>query len=486
MHLFTKTADELATMLRNKEVTSVELIEAYFERIEAVDDKVKAYISLDKEGALKKAEEIDAKLEKGEELSRLAGIPIGIKDNICTKGLKTTCASRMLEDFVPPYSATVVEKLEDAGAIIIGKLNMDELAMGASTENSYFFPSHNPWNLERGPGGSSGGSAAAVASGESVFSIGTDTGGSIRQPASSCNLVGLKPSKGLVSNYGVVSYASSFDQTSPITKDVKDMALVLNAITGYDPKDSTSINMEYPDYTKALTQDVKGLRIALPKEYFEEEFSQEVKEAVSASAKKLEDMGAVVEEISMPLIKHSLPAYYIIACAEASSNLARLDGVAYGHRAKDYTDVESLYSNSRGEGFGAEVKRRIILGTFVLSAANYDSYYKKALETAKLIKEEHNKVLENYDVIIAPTMPTTALKIGQKQEDPVKDYLNDICTISANIAGVPAMSLPCGFDKEGLPIGMQLIAGEFKEDTILRVAYTLEQATDFKDQRPKL
>lgn len=486
MHLFTKTADELATMLRNKEVTSVELIEAYFERIEAVDDKVKAYISLDKEGALKKAEEIDAKLEKGEELSRLAGIPIGIKDNICTKGLKTTCASRMLEDFIPPYSATVVEKLEDAGAIIIGKLNMDELAMGASTENSYFFPSHNPWNLERGPGGSSGGSAAAVAAGESVFSIGTDTGGSIRQPASSCNLVGLKPSKGLVSNYGVVSYASSFDQTSPITKDVKDMALVLNAITGHDPKDSTSINMEYPDYTKALTQDVKGLRIALPKEYFEEEFSQEVKEAVLASAKKLEDMGAVVEEISMPLIKHSLPAYYIIACAEASSNLARLDGVAYGHRAKDYTDVESLYSNSRGEGFGAEVKRRIILGTFVLSAANYDSYYKKALETAKLIKEEHNKVLENYDVIIAPTMPTTALKIGQKQEDPVKDYLNDICTISANIAGVPAMSLPCGFDKEGLPIGMQLIAGEFKEDTILRVAYTLEQATDFKDQRPKL
>ena len=486
MHLFTKTADELATMLRNKEVTSVELIEAYFERIEAVDDKVKAYISLDKEGALEKAEEIDAKLEKGEELSRLAGIPIGIKDNICTKGLKTTCASRMLEDFIPPYSATVVEKLEDAGAIIIGKLNMDEFAMGGSTENSYFFPSHNPWDLERGPGGSSGGSAAAVAAGESVFSIGTDTGGSIRQPASSCNLVGLKPSKGLVSNYGVVSYASSFDQTSPITKDVKDMALVLNAITGHDPKDSTSINMEYPDYTKALTEDVKGLRIALPKEYFGEGFNQEVKEAVLASAKKLEDMGAVVEEISMPLIKHSLPAYYIIACAEASSNLARLDGVAYGHRAKDYTDVESLYSNSRGEGFGAEVKRRIILGTFVLSAANYDSYYKKALETAKLIKEEHNKVLEDYDVIIAPTMPTTALKIGQKQEDPVKDYLNDICTINANIAGVPAMSLPCGFDKDGLPIGMQLIAGEFKEETILRVAYTLEQATDFKDQRPKL
>ncbi|NLI90309.1 MAG: Asp-tRNA(Asn)/Glu-tRNA(Gln) amidotransferase subunit GatA [Epulopiscium sp.] len=486
MHLFTKTADELATMLRNKEVTSVELIEAYFERIEAVDDKVKAYISLDKEGALEKAEEIDAKLEKGEELSRLAGIPIGIKDNICTKGLKTTCASRMLEDFIPPYSATVVEKLEDAGAIIIGKLNMDEFAMGGSTENSYFFPSHNPWDLERGPGGSSGGSAAAVAAGESVFSIGTDTGGSIRQPASSCNLVGLKPSKGLVSNYGVVSYASSFDQTSPITKDVKDMALVLNAITGHDPKDSTSINMEYPDYTKALTEDVKGLRIALPKEYFGEGFNQEVKEAVLASTKKLEDMGAVVEEISMPLIKHSLPAYYIIACAEASSNLARLDGVAYGHRAKDYTDVESLYSNSRGEGFGAEVKRRIILGTFVLSAANYDSYYKKALETAKLIKEEHNKVLEDYDVIIAPTMPTTALKIGQKQEDPVKDYLNDICTINANIAGVPAMSLPCGFDKDGLPIGMQLIAGEFKEETILRVAYTLEQATDFKDQRPKL
>lgn len=486
MALFEKTAHELGDMLASNQVTSEELVEAYFERIESVEDKVKAYITLDKEAALVKAREIDAKIKAGEELPDLAGIPMGLKDNICTKGLKTTCASRMLEGFIPPYNATVVDKLEAQGAIVLGKLNMDEFAMGGTTESSYFYPTRNPWDLERGPGGSSGGSAAAVAAGEAAFSIGTDTGGSIRQPASACGLVGLKPTNGLVSNYGVISYASSFDQVSPMTKDVRDMALVLNAITGHDPKDSTSIPGAYPDYTKSLTDDIKGVRIALPKEYFAEGIDQEVREAVLAAAEKLKEMGAIVEEVSMPLVTHSLPVYYILACAEASSNLSRLDGVAYGHRAEKYTDVESLYSNSRGEGFGPEVKRRIMLGTFALSAGNHDHYYKKALQGAKLIKKEHKEMLGNYDLILAPTMPTTALKIGEKQEDPVKEYLNDICTINANIAGVPAMSIPCGFDEKGLPIGMQLMGGELKEETMLNVAYAFEQATNFKDQRPKL
>lgn len=486
MALFRKTAHELRDMLKSGETTSEQLVEAYYKRIESIDDKIKAYITLDKEGALAKAREVDVKIKAGETLPDLAGIPMGIKDNICTKGVKTTCASRMLENFIPPYSATVIEKLEDQGAIMLGKLNMDEFAMGGSNESSYFYPTRNPWDLERGPGGSSGGSSAAVAAGEAVFSIGTDTGGSIRQPAASCGVIGMKPTNGIISNYGVVSYASSFDQTSPMTKDVRDMALVLNAIVGHDPKDSTSIPRQYPDYTKALIQDVVGLRIALPKEYFGEGIDKEVKEAVLAAAEKLKEMGAVIEVVSMPLVNHALSVYYIIACAQASSNLARFDGVAYGHRAKKYTDVDSLFSNSRGEGFGSEVKRRIMLGTFVLSSGNFDAYYKKALQVAQLIKEEHNEMLERFDVILAPTMPTTALKLGQKHENPVQEYLNDICTINANIAGVPAMSIPCGFDSKGLPIGMQLIAGEFKEETLLKAAYAFEQNTDYKDQRPKL
>ncbi len=486
MELLTKTAHELRDMLRAEEITSEQLVEAYYNRIASVDDKIKAYITLDKEGALAKAREVDAKIKAGETLPDLAGIPMGIKDNICTKGIKTTCASRMLENFIPPYDATVIEKLEDQGAIMLGKLNMDEFAMGGSTESSYFHATSNPWDLERSPGGSSGGSAAALAAGEAVFSLGTDTGGSIRQPAASCGLVGFKPTKGIISNYGVVSYASSFDQTSPMTKDVTDMALVLNAIVGQDPKDSTSIPMAYPDYTKALTDDVRGVRIALAKEYFAEGIEPEVKEVILAAVEKLKQMGAIVEEVSMPLVNHALPIYYIIASAEASSGLSRFDGVSYGHRAETYTDVDSLFSNSRGEGFGSEVKRRIILGTFVLSADNYESYYSKALRGAALIKKQHNEILEKYDLILAPTTPTTALKLGEKYDNSVQEYLNDICTINANIAGLPAMSIPCGLDSKGLPIGMQLIGGRFKEETILRVAYTFEKNTDHKNKKPQL
>ena len=480
MELVTKTAHELRDRLRAGELTSEQLVEAHYHRIDAMEDTINAYITLDKEGALKQAREVDAKLKAGENLPDLAGIPMGIKDNICTKGVKTTCGSRMLENFIPPYSATVVEKLEEQGAIMLGKLNMDEFAMGGSTESSYFGPTSNPLDTERSPGGSSGGSGAALAAGEAVFSIGTDTGGSIRQPAASCGLVGLKPTNGLISRYGVVSYASSLDQTSPITKDVTDMALVLNAIVGHDPRDSTSIPTKGLDYTKALTEDVKGLRIALPKEYYAEGIDKEVKALILAGAEKLKEMGAIVEEVSMPLINLSLPVYYVLACAQASSNLSRFDGVAYGHRAEEYTDVESLYSNSRGEGFGLEVKRRIMLGTFILGAGNYETYYKRALKGAELIKKEHQEIFEKFDVILAPTSPTTALKLGQDHEDPVQAYLNDICTINANISGLPAISIPCGFDAKGLPVGMQLIAGEFKEETLLRVAYTFEQNTDIK------
>ena len=486
MELVTKTAHELRDMLRNKEVTSEKLVEAHYERIESIDKKIKAYITLDKENALIKAREIDKKIAAGETLPDLAGIPMGIKDNICTKGIRTTCASHMLENFIPPYNATVMDRLESQGAIMLGKLNMDEFAMGGTTESSYFYPTRNPWDIDRGPGGSSGGSGAAVAAGEAVFSIGTDTGGSIRQPAACCGLVGMKPTNGMISRYGVVAFSSSLDQTSPLTKDVTDMALVLNAIAGHDEKDSTSIPKEYPDYTKALVEDVKGIRIALPKEYFAEGINEEVKESVMAAAKKLEQMGAIIEEVSMPLVKYALPVYYIIACAEASSNLARFDGVAYGHRAKNYKDVDNLFSQSRDEGFGPEVKRRIMLGTFVLGKDSYDTYYKKALQGAALIKKEHNDILGKFNMILSPTMPMTAPKLGQKDQDPVEAYLNDICTINANIAGLPAMSIPCGFDSNGLPIGMQLIGKAFDEEIILKVGYAFEQTADFKDQRPKL
>lgn len=486
MELLMKTIHQLSEMLEKGEITSEQLVKAYYNRIESLDNKVGAYITLDKENALNKAKEIDIKRAAGEKLLALAGIPMAIKDNICTKGVKTTCASHMLENFIPPYNATIMDKLEAQGAIMLGKTNMDEFGMGGTNENSYFYPVRNPWDLEKVAGGSSGGSAAAVAAGEAVFSIGTDTGGSVRQPASWCGLVGLKPTNGIISRYGAVAFSSSLDQLGPITRDVTDMALVLNAIVGHDEKDSTSLSKEYPNYKNALVQDIKGIRIALPKEYFSEGIDQEVKDAVLFAVEKLKEQGAMVEEISMPLVKYALPAYYIIACAEASSNLGRLDGVAYGHRAKNYEDVSELYSKTRDEGFGTEVKRRIMLGTFALSAEFYDAYYKKALQTTTLIKQEYNKVFENYDVIISPTMPTTAKQLGAKQEDPIQAYLSDICTVNANIVGIPAISIPCGLDSKGLPIGMQLMSRAFGEETLLKVAYTFEQSTDVKNIKPEL
>lgn len=486
MELLMKTIHQLSEMLEKGEITSEQLVKAYYNRIESLDNKVGAYITLDKENALNKAKEIDIKRAAGEKLLALAGIPMAIKDNICTKGVKTTCASHMLENFIPPYNATIMDKLEAQGAIMLGKTNMDEFGMGGTNENSYFYPVRNPWDLEKVAGGSSGGSAAAVAAGEAVFSIGTDTGGSVRQPASWCGLVGLKPTNGIISRYGAVAFSSSLDQLGPITRDVTDMALVLNAIVGHDEKDSTSLSKEYPNYKNALVQDIKGIRIALPKEYFSEGIDQEVKDAVLFAVEKLKEQGAMVEEISMPLVKYALPAYYIIACAEASSNLGRFDGVAYGHRAKNYEDVSELYSKTRDEGFGTEVKRRIMLGTFALSAESYDAYYKKALQTTTLIKQEYNKVFENYDVIISPTMPTTAKQLGAKQEDPIQAYLSDICTVNANIVGIPAISIPCGLDSKGLPIGMQLMSRAFGEETLLKVAYTFEQSTDVKNIKPEL
>lgn len=486
MELVNKTIHELRDMLRSDEITSEQLVNAYYEQIEALDDKIGAYITLDKENALIKAKEIDAKRKLGEQLPDLAGIPMAIKDNICTKGVKTTCASRMLENFVPPYSATVVDKLESQGAIMLGKTNMDEFGMGGSNETSYFYPARNPWDLERVPGGSSGGSGAAVAAGEATFALGTDTGGSVRQPAASCGLVGLKPTRGIISRYGVVAISSSLDQVGPITKDVTDMALVLNTIVGHDPMDSISLQQEYPDYTKELNKGVKGLKIALPKEYFAEGINPEVKEAVLAAAEKLRDLGAIVEEVSMPLVKYALPAYYILVCAEASSSFGRFDGVAYGHRAKDYKDTAELYNKSRSEGFGSEVKRRIMLGTFALSAEHYNDYYKKAMQVTTLIKKQHYEIFEEYDVILSPIMPTTAAKLGDKGQDPVQAYLSDICTVNANIVGVPAISIPCGFDSNGLPIGMQLTGRAFEEQTILTAAYAFEQNTNFKDKKPAL
>lgn len=486
MELLMKTIHQLSEMLEKGEITSEQLVKAYYNRIESLDNKVGAYITLDKENALNKAKEIDIKRAAGEKLLALAGIPMAIKDNICTKGVKTTCASHMLENFIPPYNATIMDKLEAQGAIMLGKTNMDEFGMGGTNENSYFYPVRNPWDLEKVAGGSSGGSAAAVAAGEAVFSIGTDTGGSVRQPASWCGLVGLKPTNGIISRYGAVAFSSSLDQLGPITRDVTDMALVLNAIVGHDEKDSTSLSKEYPNYKNALVQDIKGIRIALPKEYFSEGIDQEVKDAVLFAVEKLKEQGAIVEEISMPLVKYALPAYYIIACAEASSNLGRFDGVAYGHRAKNYEDVSELYSKTRDEGFGTEVKRRIMLGTFALSAESYDAYYKKALQTTTLIKQEYNKVFENYDVIISPTMPTTAKQLGAKQEDPIQAYLSDICTVNANIVGIPAISIPCGLDSKGLPIGMQLMSRAFGEEILLKVAYTFEQSTDVKNIKPEL
>ena len=471
------TVHELQEKIKNKELTSREIVEAYNKKIEEKEKDIQAFVTTLGEDALTKAEEIDNRRANGETLGEFAGIPIGIKDNICTKGVKTTCSSKMLENFVSPYDATVMEKLNKENVINLGKLNMDEFAMGGSTEHSYFKTTKNPYNLNKVPGGSSGGSAAAVAAGMVPWALGSDTGGSIRQPASFCGVVGLKPTYGLVSRYGLVAFASSLDQIGPITKDVYDSALLLNIIAGHDKKDTTSVEKEKIDYTKCLKNDVKGLKIGVPKEFFAEGINKEVKEALEQAIEKYKELGATVEEISLDVAKYSLATYYIIACAEASSNLGRFDGIRYGHRAKEFSNLKELYKKSRSEGFGPEVKRRIILGTYVLSSGYYDAYYKKAQQVRTLVMNEFNKALEKYDVILTPTSPTVAFDIGSKTSNPLEMYLSDICTVSVNIAGLPGISIPCGVDKEGMPIGMQLIGNKFAEETILNAAYTFEQAT---------
>ena len=484
MELYELTAHELRDKLANKEVTSKEITESFAKRIQEKEPDVKAFVNTTLDTAIQKAEEVDRKIASGEKLSSLAGIPIGIKDNICTKGVKTTCSSRMLENFVSPYDATVMEKINDEDLVMLGKLNMDEFAMGASTEYSYFKKTSNPWDLNKVPGGSSGGSAAAVAANMVPWALGSDTGGSIRQPASFCGVVGLKPTYGLVSRYGLVAFASSLDQIGPITKDVEDNAILLNMIAGHDEKDSTSANVEKKDYTKALVNDVKGLRIGLPKEYFGEGINPEVKEAVMKVAKKYEEMGATVEECSISVTDYALATYYILACAEASSNLGRFDGIRYGYRTENFNNLKDIYRNSRSEGFGPEVKRRIILGTYVLSSGYYDAYYKKALKVRTVVKQAFKELFKKYDVLLTPTSPTTAFDIGTRSNNPLEMYLADICTVSINIGGVPAISVPCGLDSQGMPIGFQLIGNHFDEETLYKAAYTYEQNTNFKENKP--
>ena len=475
------TVHELVEKLKENELTSEEITKAYIDRINDKEKDVGAFVTLTTDDAEKKASEIDNQRKENKETPQFAGIPIGIKDNLCTKGVKTTCSSKMLENFVSPYDATVVEKLNKEGIISLGKLNMDEFAMGSSTENSAIKITHNPWNLNRVPGGSSGGSAAAVAGDLVPWALGSDTGGSIREPAAFCGVVGLKPTYGLVSRYGLVAFASSLDQVGPITKDVKDNAMLLNIIAGHDEKDSTSYDIEKKDYTKNLEKDIKGMKIGVPKEFFGEGINIEVKEQLNKAIETYKKLGAIVEETSLDVAQYSLAAYYIIACAEASSNLGRFDGIRYGYRAKDYTNLKELYVNSRTEGFGDEVKRRIILGTYVLSSGYYDAYYKKAQKVRTYVKNEFDKAFQKYDVLLTPVSPNTAFKIGEKCNNPMEMYLADICTVSINIAGVPAISLPCGVDKEGMPVGMQLIGNRFEEEKILNVAYKFEQEIKFRE-----
>ncbi len=475
MNLCELTAHEIREKYDKKEVTVIDVVKAYLEQIKKEDEKIRAIITLCEEEALKEAETVQALLDKGEKLGPMAGIPIVIKDNICTKGIKTTCASKMLENFVSPYDATVIEKLKKEHAIIIAKSNLDEFAMGGSTENSAFFVTKNPCDVTRVPGGSSGGSAASVASNMTAVALGSDTGGSIRQPASFCGIVGMKPTYSLVSRYGLVAFASSLDQIGPMTKDVEDNAMLLSLIAGKDEHDTTSSNREVKDYTKALTDDVKGLKIGIPKEAFGEGISEEVKTSVMNAVKELEKKGAIVKECSLSSIQVALPVYYIIACAEASSNLGRFDGIRYGYRTKNFENVHDIFANSRTEGFGEEVKRRILLGTYVLSSGYYDAYYKKAQQVRTVIKEEFMKALSSCDVLVMPTAPTTAFTIGSKINNPLEMYMADLLTVPINIAGVPAISIPCGKDSEGLPIGMQIVGKHFDEETIYKVAYSYEK-----------
>jgi aspartyl-tRNA(Asn)/glutamyl-tRNA(Gln) amidotransferase subunit A len=485
MSLAALTLHDAGNKLRKREFSSVELTEAVFERIADTDSKIRAYLTLARDAALEQARQADERLEQESATSPLLGVPLAVKDNFLTRGLRTTCASKILTNFMPPYDATTVRKLRAASAIITGKTNLDEFAMGSSAENSAFFPTRNPWNLERIPGGSSGGSAAAVAADQCIAALGTDTGGSIRQPAACCGIVGLKPTYGRVSRFGIIAFASSMDQVGPLTKDVQDSALLLEAIAGHDPADSTSVDRPVPRYSEALTGDVKGLRLGIPKEYFVAGMQPEVEQAIRTAIRELEKNGAVIEEISLPHTEYAVAVYYIVATAEASSNLARYDGMRYGHRAtaKDLTET---YMISRGEGFGPEVKRRIMLGTYALSAGYYDAYYLKAQRVRTLIKQDFDEAFKHCDVIVTPTAPTTAFKLAEKIQDPLQMYLSDIYTISVNLGGLPALSLPCGFDQDGMPIGMQIIGKHFDEATILRVGHAYEQATEWSKRKPDL
>ncbi|MFA6669484.1 MAG: Asp-tRNA(Asn)/Glu-tRNA(Gln) amidotransferase subunit GatA [Bacillota bacterium] len=479
------TVSELAQRIKKREVSAEETTRSFIERIEELDEKVGAYITVEKDRALKTARDIDKKLKQGCELSPLAGIPMALKDNICTENIRTTCASKTLEDFVPPYSADVYERLEKAGCITLGKTNMDEFAMGSSTESSAFKVTRNPWDDSSIPGDSSGGSAAAVAAGMAAFALGTDTGGSIRQPAALCGVVGMKPTYGRVSRYGVVAYASSLDQVGPITRDVKDCALVLNHICGHDRRDSTSMVVAAPDFQAGLEEGIRGMRIGIPSEYFGKGIEQGVRDRVTEAIGVLEDLGAECEEVSLPHTIYALSAYYIISSAEASSNMARYDGIRYGYRAKDYSDLLDMYIKTRSEGFGAEVKRRIMLGTYALSSGNYDAYYKKAQKVRTLIKADFDSVFEDYDLIVCPTSSLVVIRSGEKTNDPLQKILPNVNTVPANIAGLPALSVPCGF-LGNLPVGMQFIGKPFAESTLLRAAYAYQQNTGFHKMHPQV
>ncbi|MDO7485842.1 Asp-tRNA(Asn)/Glu-tRNA(Gln) amidotransferase subunit GatA [Peribacillus sp. NPDC096622] len=486
MSLFEQKVSELHERLHKKEISVTDLVDESYKRIGQVEDKVKAFLTLDEENARNQAKRLDDQLVKGENEGALFGMPIGVKDNIVTKNLRTTCASKILENFDPIYDATVVQKLQKAETVTIGKLNMDEFAMGSSNENSAFQATRNPWNTEYVPGGSSGGSAASVASGEVLFSLGSDTGGSIRQPAAYCGVVGLKPTYGRVSRFGLVAFASSLDQIGPVTRTVEDNAYLLEAISGVDPMDSTSANVDVPNFVNSLTGDVRGLKIAVPKEYLGEGVGEEARNSVLEALKVLEGLGAEWEEVSLPHSKYALAAYYLLSSSEASANLSRFDGVRYGHRTDNAETLIEMYKQTRAEGFGDEVKRRIMLGTFSLSSGYYDAYYKKAQKVRTLIKKDFEDVFEKYDVIVGPTTPTPAFKIGEKVDDPLTMYANDILTIPVNLAGVPGISVPCGFAANGLPLGLQMIGKHFDESTIYRAAHAFEQATDFHKQFPKL
>lgn len=480
MSLMSLTAVELGRKIKEKEVTVEEAVTAALDAIEKREAQVHSFVTVDREGALKRAKEVQAKIDAGELTGPLAGVPVAIKDNMCTKGLLTTCSSKILYNFVPTYTAEAVLNLEKAGAVILGKTNMDEFAMGSTTETSAYGVTKNPWNTGHVPGGSSGGSCAAVAAEECSYALGSDTGGSIRQPSSFCGVTGIKPTYGTVSRYGLIAYGSSLDQIGPIAKDVTDCATILEAIASHDVKDSTSVQREDYDFTSALVDDVRGMKIGIPRDYFGDGLDPEVKVAVLGAAKKLEEKGAIVEEFDLSLVEYAIPAYYVIACAEASSNLARFDGVKYGYRTEQYDGLHNMYKKTRSEGFGAEAKRRIMLGSFVLSSGYYDAYYLKALRTKALIKQAFDKAFEKYDVILGPAAPTTAPKLGVSLSDPLKMYLGDIYTISVNLAGLPGITLPCGTDQSGLPIGLQLIGDCFAEKKIIRAAYTYEQTRSYE------